>query len=493
MTPIKDDSIKQLISRIPTDFLKKHQILPLEGGSNGIIRVGITGPRGMEMLEDIRLMLQADVRPVILSNEEIEEGLRSLMGERLGESDEEESLILSEDESQDLLSVSRDAPIISLVNSLFLKAVSTRASDIHIEPYEKEAKVRMRIDGILHEILTLSRTRFTSVTARIKVMSKLNLAESRLPQDGRIRLRAGDKTIDVRVSTVPTLFGERIVMRLLDMTQRILTLEEVGLLDEQFDKVGGLIKNPYGLILVTGPTGSGKSTTLYAVLQEVHTPQRNVITIEDPVEYQISGIGQIQVNPRIGLSFANGLRSILRQDPDVVMVGEIRDEETADIAIHASLTGHLVLSTLHTNDAPTGVTRLMDMGVQGYLISSSLLGVVAQRLVRRLCPHCKQPYTPDAQQLVRLNIDPRKVASASFFQPGGCQRCINTGYYGRTGIFEVLTVDEDMRSLITRSGETVKIRQLAIQKGMSSLQKDGINKAIRGITSLEEVLQATSI
>lgn len=483
--------MEDLITKIPIDFLQKHQILPLRS-DNGL-RIGIKGAQDLEALEDIRLLLQCNVEPVILTVEEIEDGLRSLMSERLGDTGEEESLVLDQDESQDLLSVSRDAPIVSLVNSLFLRAVNIRASDIHIEPYEKDAAVRMRVDGILHEVLNLSRPRYSSVNARIKVMSKLNLAESRLPQDGRIRLRAGDKTIDVRVSTIPTLFGERIVMRLLDMTTRMLPLEEVGLLNEYFERVSSLIENPYGLILSTGPTGSGKSTTLYAILQKVNSPQRNVITIEDPVEYQVEGIGQIQVNPRIGLTFANGLRSILRQDPDVVMVGEIRDNETAEIAIHASLTGHLVLSTLHTNDAPTGVTRLMDMGVEGYLISSSLLGVIAQRLVRKLCTRCRQPYKPSQTELRQAEIDPKNYPDLKFYEPVGCPNCLNTGYYGRTGIFEVLMMDEELRSLVTRSGETSRIRQAARKNGMRELKEDGMAKVARGITSLEEVLRATRI
>ncbi|MCD4782480.1 MAG: Flp pilus assembly complex ATPase component TadA [Candidatus Eremiobacteraeota bacterium] len=484
--------MEEIISKIPMDFLQKHQILPLGMGDR--LRVGIKDKESLEILEDIRLILQCDIEPVFLSSEEIESGLRSMMGERLDESEEEDSsLILSEDEAQDLMSVSRDAPIVSLVSSLFLKAVSNRASDIHLEPYEGEAVVRMRVDGTLHEILTLSKTRYASVNARIKVMSKLNLAESRLPQDGRIRLKAGDKVIDVRVSTVPTLFGERIVMRLLDMTNKLLSLEEVGLLEGDFKKIDKLINNPYGLLLSTGPTGSGKSTTLYGVLQKVLSPQRNVITIEDPVEYQVAGIGQIQVNPKIGLTFANGLRSILRQDPDVVMVGEIRDGETAEIAIHASLTGHLVLSTLHTNDAPTAVSRLMDMGVEGYLVSSSLLGVVAQRLIRQLCTNCREMYRPEKIEIQRMGLDPDEHASTQFFRAKGCPRCLDTGYYSRTGIFEVMTIDEEMRSLITRSGEAVAIRKMASKKGMKALIEDGTQKVIRGITSVEEIMKATSI
>ena len=483
--------MEELIKKIPLDFLKKHHILPLSLGDR--LRVGIKDKSSLEVIEDIRLILQCDIEPVILSSEEIDNGIRNLMGERLEESEEDESsLVISEDETQDLLSVSRDAPIVSLVSSLFLKAASNRASDIHLEPYESDAVVRMRVDGILHEILTLSKTRYSSVNARIKVMGKLNLAESRLPQDGRIRLKAGDKLIDVRVSTVPTLFGERIVMRLLDMTNRVLGLEEVGLLPDDFDKLVSLIDKPYGLILSTGPTGSGKSTTLYSVLQKVHSPQRNVITVEDPVEYQVQGIGQIQVNPKIGLSFAKGLRSILRQDPDVVMVGEIRDNETAEIAIHASLTGHLVLSTLHTNDAPTAVSRLMDMGVEGYLVSSSLLGVMAQRLVRQLCT-CKEKYTITTTELQRLGLDEEKYSGSEIYRAVGCPKCLNTGYYSRTGVFEIMSVDEDLRSLITRSGEMVAIRKLARKNGMRTLMEDGAQKVLQGITSSEEVLRATSI
>jgi general secretion pathway protein E len=477
---------------IPLDFLQKHQILPLSMDDK--LRVGIKSSRDIEVVEDLRLLLQCDVEPVIMSVEEIENGIRSLMGERLdGPQEDDESVILSEEDTQDLLSVSRDAPIVSLVSSVFLKAASSRASDIHLEPYENEAVVRMRVDGVLHEILTISKSRYSSVNARIKVMSKLNLAESRIPQDGRIRLKAGEKLIDVRVSTVPTLFGERIVMRLLDMTNKILTLEEIGLLDDDLNKLNELITKPYGLLLSTGPTGSGKSTTLYAILQKVVSPQRNVLTVEDPVEYQMTGIGQIQVNPKIGLTFASGLRSILRQDPDVVMVGEIRDNETAEIAIHASLTGHLVLSTLHTNDAPTAVSRLMDMGVEGYLVSSSLLGVMAQRLIRKLCLSCKQEYTPEDSELVKMGLDPDKNKDVTFFRSVGCPKCLNTGYYGRNGVYEVMTVDEELRSMITRSGEMVAIRKLAREKGMRTLLEDGVEKVKRGETSAEEILRATTL
>ncbi|MCE1248248.1 MAG: Flp pilus assembly complex ATPase component TadA [Firmicutes bacterium] len=484
--------MEEILKQIPLDFLQKHQILPL--GMEDKLRVGIKNHRDIEFVEDLRLLLQCDIEPVIMPVEEIENGIRSLMGERLDRNQEEDdSLVLSEEDTQDLLSVSRDAPIVSLVSSVFLKAASNRASDIHLEPFENEAVVRMRVDGVLHEILTISKNKYSSVNARIKVMSKLNLAESRLPQDGRIRLKAGEKLIDVRVSTVPTLFGERIVMRLLDMTNKLLTLDEIGLLKEDYDKVSDLISKPYGLLLSTGPTGSGKSTTLYAILQKVVSPKRNVITVEDPVEYQMNGIGQIQVNPKIGLTFASGLRSILRQDPDVVMVGEIRDNETAEIAIHASLTGHLVLSTLHTNDAPTAVSRLMDMGVEGYLVSSSLLGVMAQRLIRKLCKECKEEYKPEDSEFVKLGLDPEQHRGLKLYNAVGCPKCLGTGYYGRNGVYEVMTVDEDLRSLITRSGEMVAIRKLARSKGMKTLLEDGVEKVKRGETSAEEILRATSL
>jgi general secretion pathway protein E len=407
---------------------------------------------------------------------------------------EEAAVVLGEDDRvTDLYTVSSEAPIVQLVSTMFLKAVGSQASDIHLEPYEDQAVVRMRVDGVLQDAFTVPRNRYTSVVARLKVMARLNLAESRLPQDGRIKLRAGERSIDVRVSTVPTLFGERVVLRLLDRSQKLRTLSDLGLDADTYAQVREFGTYPHGLVLSTGPTGSGKSTTLYALMLEVQSPHRNIITIEDPVEYQAARIGQIQVNPRIGLTFASGLRSILRQDPDIIMVGEIRDPETAEIAIHAALTGHLVLSTLHTNDSASAVSRLLDMEIPSYLISASLLGVVAQRLVRRLCPDCRQPYEPSDAELAQVGLSRAVTAGHTLYRPGGCEKCFNTGYRGRIGVFEVLKVDEEIGRQIVRSGEASVIRNLAQEKGMRTLDQDSNRKLLDGMTSIEECLRATRV
>jgi general secretion pathway protein E len=479
-------------SKIPIEFLQKAFILPLEEEGE-VFKVGFAPESSREALEDIRLFLNKEVLPVSLTHEEVEEGLRQLLMQDIEKPlEEEETLVLTGDEAQDLLSFTKDAPIVRLVNTLFLRAVESRASDIHIEPYEQEALVRMRVDGILHEIINIPKSQSNSVVARIKVMAKLNLAEHRLPQDGRMRVKAGEKVIDVRISIVPTLFGERVVMRLLDHTMQLLTLEKLGLWEDDYQKLKALIDHPYGSILFTGPTGSGKSTSLYAILLEVRSPQRNIITIEDPVEYQVPGIGQIPVNTKIGITFAAGLRSILRQDPDVILVGEIRDPETAEIVTHAALTGHLVLSTLHTNDAPSSIARLVDMGVESYLIASSLLGVVAQRLIRRLCK-CKESYIPQESEIQQIGLNPDQIKGKSFYRPVGCPICLGTGYMGRISIFEIMPVDDDMRSLIVRTPEATVLRKVACSKGMKTLQEDAARKVLAGITSVSEVLRATQM
>jgi len=477
--------------KLPIEFIQKHLILPIP--NQGRLKIGICPDTPWEALEDVRFFLENDVEPVILTRQEIQEGIRVLLSEEVGEtSEKEEDLVTLDEDTQDLLSLNRGAPIIRLVNSLFLRAINSHASDIHIEPYENSSLVRLRIDGVLHEVLTIPPSQFSAVVSRIKVMSKLNLAEHRLPQDGRIRVKAGEKIIDVRVSIVPTLFGERVVMRLLDRTVQLLTLESLGISEEDYSLVKNLINHSYGSILVTGPTGSGKSTTLYAILQEVRSPHRNIITIEDPVEFQIQGIGQIQVNPKVGMKFADGLRSILRQDPDVIMVGEIRDPETAEISTHASLTGHLVLSTLHTNDAPTAVSRLVDMGVESYLVSSSVIGIIAQRLVRKLCPNCKVAYEPSPDEIMQLGLKKEDIR-VKIYKPVGCESCMKTGYNGRSGLFEIMTIDEDLRSLISKSPEASVIRDFAVKKGMKTLLEDGARKVLSGLTSIEEILRVTSV
>ncbi len=438
-------------------------------------------------------MYGISVEPVLITEEEFKEKLEeyiSNLESKLEEGEQEETESL-----EDILEGS-EAPVIQLLNSTFLKAVRAGASDIHFEPYSDYVLIRFRLDGVLHEINRLPKSSYPSVVSRIKVMAKLNVAEKRLPQDGRIRIRIGEKEMDLRVSTLPTIFGERVVIRLLDRSNKILTLQELGYLEEDLKKLENMISKPYGLILVTGPTGSGKSTTLYASLLKLKSPRKNIITIEDPIEYQIDGISQIQVNPKINLTFANGLRSILRQDPDIIMVGEIRDVETAEIAIHASMTGHLVLSTLHTNDAPSAVTRLVDMGVESFLVASSLEGVIAQRLVRRICPHCKVSFTPPETEINEINrlVGQQVLEDGDVLYKGeGCDKCFGTGYKGRIAIAEIMEVDEELRSVISKTPESNIIRQNALEKGMKTLLKDGIQKALAGITTVEEVIQATKV
>jgi general secretion pathway protein E len=386
-----------------------------------------------------------------------------------------------------------DAPIIRYVNAIIFKASSERASDVHIEPYEHTLKVRFRIDGVLYEVATEDKTFQASIISRIKVMAGLNIAEKRLPQDGRFGIKVAGREVDLRVSTVPTQFGERIVLRLLDKTATVLNLEQLGIKGRTLDAIEKLIAKPNGIILVTGPTGSGKSTTLYSCLSRINTPDLNILTVEDPIEYQLDGIGQMQVNPKINFTFASGLRAILRQDPDVVMVGEIRDPETAEIAIQASLTGHLVLSTLHTNDSAGAVSRLLDMGVEAFLVASSVLAIMAQRLVRRLCPQCKEAYHASDTELREFGITPDLFRNHVVYRPGStpCLHCQNTRYLGRTGIHELLLIDDAIRTLILQRVDSTTIKNAAMKSGFLPLRIDGAHKVLQGETSFEEILLAT--
>jgi len=376
---------------------------------------------------------------------------------------------------------------------LLAQAIKDRASDIHIEPYQNSVKVRYRIDGMLYNILNLPRKVQSALISRIKIMAKLNIAEKRLPQDGRIDVKIGDKGTDIRVSVLPTAFGERVVLRLLDKTGTILNLSDLGLDNRRIGAFNELIKSPYGIILVTGPTGSGKTTTLYAALSTINNPEINIITIEDPIEYQIEGIGQIQVNPKIDLTFATGLRSIVRQDPDVILVGEIRDKETAEIAIQSSLTGHLVFSTLHTNDAASAITRLIDMEIEPFLISSSMIAIIAQRLVRVLCPQCRESYVPAPESLANIGLDKGVSTSRPIFRKKGCPACMHTGYRGRTAIFEIMVMSEDLKRLILKTSDSNNIHEEAIKGGMTTLIQDGARKVLEGTTTIEEVLRVTRI
>jgi general secretion pathway protein E len=491
----------ELVDKIPIGFAKSHGILPLERTTAGVIHVAVADPFDTDALDDLRLLFDgADVEPELASRRAILDAINQVY-DRGPASAEALALDASEDldalaseigqaEPQDLLESADDAPIIRLVNSLLQHAVKERASDIHLEPFEREIRVRFRIDDILYEpVRALPRALQAPIVSRIKIMGHLNIAEKRLPQDGRIRLKIAGRDYDVRLSTIPVAHGERVVMRLLPRTSEMLNLENLGFDAEQLATWEKLIARPNGIILVTGPTGSGKTTTLYGALSRINTLDVNIITVEDPVEIQLPGIGQIEVSPKIGLTFASGLRSILRQDPDVVLVGEIRDLETAEIAIQASLTGHLVFSTLHTNDAPSAITRLVDMGVERFLVASSLVAVLAQRLVRVLCTQCRESYEATAEELAELGL--RSSRAVQVYRPGSCERCNYTGYRGRLGIFELMLIDDEIRDLIAQSVDAKRIKRQAVAGGMRALRVDGARKVLRGTTSIAEVLRAT--
>jgi general secretion pathway protein E len=489
---------RELALKLPITYAKKAVVLPLRR-ENGTILVATSEPLNLSTINDLSVLFGADVTLCLAPSEKILDMLNRLHSEDMNKAEdtvqemEEEDLsfLAAElDEPTDLLEVTDDAPIIRLVNSLLSQAIRERASDIHIEPFEKEMIARFRIDGILYNILTIQKRFQASIASRVKIMSGLNIAEKRLPQDGGMRIKIAGKDVDIRVSIVPTSFGERIVLRLLYRESAMLPLDQIGFAGDTLTRFNDLIERPHGIILVTGPTGSGKTTTLYAALSKINSPDKNIITIEDPIEYQLKGIGQIQVSPKINLTFAAGLRSVLRQDPDVILVGEIRDGETAEIAIQAALTGHLVFSTLHTNDAAGAVTRLIDMKIEPFLISSSVMAILAQRLVRVLCKECREPYQISPAEIVELEIK-RGVESATVYRAKGCEACFNTGYLGRTAIYELLNVDDEMRQMIMKNSDASMIKALAIEKGMMTLRQDGAEKILKGITSVEEVVRVT--
>ena len=482
-------------------YLKKQKMVPLDTPQGFV--VAVNDPANFQAADDLCRLLGLSERPVVLATQEAIQAAinlaydlsRSTAKEFFQEMNEEstDSLISEIEETGDLLDETSDAPIIKLVNLLLSGAIKDRASDIHIEPYQATVKVRYRIDGILYDILSLPRKIHSPLASRVKIMAKLNIAEKRLPQDGRIEIKVADRSVDIRVSTIPTAFGERVVLRLLDKTSSILMLSDLGMDARKVGIFNRLIKSPYGIVLVTGPTGSGKTTTLYAALSSINSPEVNIITIEDPIEYQIDGIGQIQVNPKIELTFAQGLRSIVRQDPDVILVGEIRDRETAEIAIQSSLTGHLVFSTLHTNDAASAVTRLIDMGIEPFLVTSSVIAIIAQRLVRVLCPKCKEASTPDDESLANLGVDKKQLENHVLYRKQGCAACMNTGYRGRTAIFEILILDDLLKRLILKTSDSNQIQDEAMRRGMTNLLQDGAQKVLAGVTTIEEVFRVTRI
>lgn len=499
---LRPDGIEpSLVAKIPIGMAKKYKFVPLQVEGDDTIVVATAQPLDLQIFDELRFLLKKKVRLVaapegavlrvinLLYDQETdnpEQVVQGLTGE------EEEERVWSElEEVEDLLDDASEAPMIKLVNLFLSQAIRARASDIHIEPYQDEVKVRYRIDGVLYNMHTLPRRFHSAITSRVKIMAKLNIAEKRLPQDGRIMIKIADKDVDIRVSVIPTTFGERIVLRLLDKRSIFYSLEEIGLSPDKLVVINHLIRGANGIILVTGPTGSGKTTTLYAALDKINSSDKNIITIEDPVEYQLFGIGQIQVNPKIGLTFATGLRSIVRQDPDVILVGEIRDLETAEISIHAALTGHLVFSTLHTNDAPGAITRLIDMGIEPFLVASSVVAIIAQRLMRVICPSCKEPYKPERALLSEIGLTPSQLKGKTLYRGKGCSRCLGTGYRGRTGIYEILTVDDPTRSLVLKTSDSATIKAEGVKRGMMTLRDDAVRKVLDGVTTIEEVLRVT--
>jgi type II secretion system protein E len=480
-----------VLLKVPSEFALRHQVLPLQQ-ENGCLVVATADPLNISALDDLHLLADCEIRPVLAPAAEIAEAIQQSYMERMfRDMDEVEVDELATDglDVSDLQKMASETLVIKLVNLMLHQAIQDRASDVHIEPFENQTRIRYRIDGVLHEASTPPKRLHPAIVSRVKIMADMNIAERRLPQDGRIRLRFCGRQIDMRVSTVPTLFGEGVVIRLLDKSVGLMELEDLGMTPATLDKFSAIIRKPHGIILATGPTGSGKTTTLYAALSRITSAERKVITIEDPVEYQLPGANQINVRPAIGLTFASGLRHIVRQDPDIIMVGEIRDRETADIAIHAALTGHLVFSTLHTNDSAGALTRLLDMGIEPYLVASSVIAVLAQRLVRLICPECKQATTLDAAALAELGAAPQERETFATCRGVGCDRCRMTGYRGRTAVVELLTIDEQVRSQVLAKASASQIKQQAVAAGMTTLLADAREKVRVGRTTVEEVLR----
>lgn len=495
-----------LLEKLQLGFCRDNRVLPIREEGEFVI-VATDDPLNFEVLDELRLVVGKEVSVLLVPPTPLIEAINVAfdrksrqLGADLDQLDAAESPVAEEAtiDINDLLEAGDDdeAPVIRFVNSLFVQAVRERASDIHVEPGEKEIKVRFRIDGVLKAIASPPKRFASSIVTRIKIMAGLNIAEKRLPQDGRIRIKMAGKDIDIRVATAPMVHGERITMRLLDKSAVLLNVRDIGIADDNLEDIVKLIYRPHGIILVTGPTGSGKTTTLYSSLSEINSPDKNILTIEDPVEYQLDGISQMQVNPKINLTFANGLRSYLRHDPDVIMVGEIRDVETAEMAIQASLTGHLVFSTLHTNDAAGAFTRLTDMGVEPFLVSSTVILSMAQRLVRTLCPDCKVAFTPRPDELDEIGLTMEQIErnpNNAIYRPSeqGCDTCVGLGYKGRTGIYEFMKIEDNVRKLVMERSDAGTIKHVAQQNGMRTLRDDGALKVLKGSTSIEEVLRVT--
>ena len=476
---------------IPEKLARRYGAIPVKFVDENTLLVAMVDPTNVFAIDDLRMMTGYDIKPAIASAEDVFNEISKI--HRLGDSagdqvEDEEELIGETSVDADIREMASEAPIVKLVNGVISQGVDDGASDLHFEPQEKELAIRFRIDGVLHAVMSVPKRMQSAVLSRLKVMADIDIAERRIPQDGRIGLIVGGKPIDIRVASMPTVYGEKIVLRILDKSSVMLNLSDLGFAEKALMRYERSYRKPYGAMLVTGPTGSGKSTTLYATLNVLNSKEKNIITVEDPVEYRLAGINQTQINPKAGLTFASGLRAILRSDPDIVMVGEIRDRETAQIAIESALTGHLVLSTLHTNDAPGALTRLTEMGIEPFLTASAIECVLAQRLARRLCTKCKEPYQPTDEALAQ-NGFPQEVIgkNITLYRPAGCPRCNNTGYKGRFGIYEVMLVSEAIERLTVERKSADEISRVAQAEGMVTLREDGIDKVIQGVTSIEEI------
>jgi len=492
---------RDAINKVSASTARFYSVIPIKIERNSVV-VAVHDPSNMKLADDLRFVSGLNIRMVAAKEDDIKAAIERYYGkeeESLGEviNEAEKSACKvpgsakAESDVDKLKEIASCAPVVKLLNMVLLRAVREKASDVHFEPFEKDYKIRYRIDGVCYDAAHPPRDLSLAISSRIKVMANLDVAENRLPQDGRIMMDIEGKTVDLRVSTLPTLYGESIVMRVLDKSIVSLSLDQIGVDEDIKYKIREIIKRPNGIFLTTGPTGSGKTTTLYSCLREINKIEYKIITTEDPVEYDIEGIIQIAINPKIELTFARTLRHILRQDPDIIMVGEIRDSETAEIAIQAALTGHLVFSTLHTNDAPGAITRLVDMGVEPFLITSTVRAVLAQRLVRKICAKCKKEYTPPEKELLDLGVPKEDIKNARFYKGEGCSECNNSGYKGRTGLYELLIINDRIRELVIKHASLAAIREEAQKAGMAMLRQNGLKKALDGITTIEEVLRET--
>jgi general secretion pathway protein E len=488
-----------LLAKIPLKFLRTHTIIPLM--IDDTIVLVTTDPFNFQPIDELNLLFGGATKIAVSTPEVILdainryypiEGAKQMIEELEEEKGLPEALEFAQIEEKDILAMAAEAPIIKLVNHILVQAVKRGASDIHIEPFEKEVRVRYRIDGVMYTVFTPPKRVQAALASRIKIMANMNIAEKRMPQDGRIEIKVADKAFDIRVSALPVTFGERIVLRLLDKSRTFARLKNLGFSDRDYAVIEKSIHRPNGILYVSGPTGSGKTTTLYSILAELNSPEVNIVTVEDPVEYQMAGVAQVQVKEKIGLTFAAALRSILRQDPDIIMIGETRDHETAQIAIQAALTGHLVLSTIHTNNAPATITRLIDMGIEPFLIASSIIAVMAQRLVRKLCPVCKQVYSPSDEELEGLGITRKDAAGITFYKAVGCEECGMTGYKGRLAIFEIMEMTHEIAQLTVEKADTSVLRKQALRDGMTQLIQDGLRKIKEGLTTIQEVVRVAA-